>query len=256
MTHPDSPAFTFTRTFNPVVTRHRHDGWTPERQCDFIEALGECGCVLDACRRVGMSSESAYALRRRYDAIDFRLAWDAALDYAVRRLSDAALSRAIHGVAVPHYYKGEIVGEHRRFDEGLTRFLLRYRDPLTYAKSWDARPIVDGHPEQEAERLAVATDMIRDDRSRTMYEQEHAAAQAVADAECAAENKRRADAIALREAVARAVIEAEATTAARLAAEAQAGDRGDEAETAAAWAAVDAFRSDVPSTSSTSAGEP
>jgi hypothetical protein len=76
--------------FAPVRVRRRHDGWTPERQTQFIEALAECGCVADACRRVGMSSESAYALRRHYDAQAFRLAWDAALDYAIRRLSDAA----------------------------------------------------------------------------------------------------------------------------------------------------------------------
>jgi hypothetical protein len=123
--------------FAPVRVRRRHDGWTPERQTQFIKALAECGCVADACRRVGMSSESAYALRRHYDAQAFRLAWDAALDYAIRRLSDAAFSRAIHGVPVPHYYKGELVGEHRRYDERLTQFLLRYRDPLRYAKSLD-----------------------------------------------------------------------------------------------------------------------
>jgi hypothetical protein len=139
--------------FAPVRVRRRHDGWTPERQTQFIEALAECGCVADACRRVGMSSESAYALRRHYDAQAFRLAWDAALDYAIRRLSDAAFSRAIHGVPVPHYYKGELVGEHRRYDERLTQFLLRYRDPLRYAKSLDKEQY-DGSDELFAIRLA------------------------------------------------------------------------------------------------------
>jgi hypothetical protein len=42
-------------------------------------------------------------------------------------------------VPVPHYYKGELVGEHRRYDERLTQFLLRYRDPLRYAKSLETR---------------------------------------------------------------------------------------------------------------------
>ena len=101
-----------------------------------------------------MTSQSAYRLRRHFDAQGFRLAWDAALDYAIRRLSDAVYARAIHGVAVPHYYKGEVVGEHRRYDERLAMFLLRYRDPARYAKGWDKIEPVDGHEELFAVRLA------------------------------------------------------------------------------------------------------
>ncbi len=44
-----------------------------------------------------------------------------------------AFSRAVHGVMVPHYYRGEKVGEHRRYNEGLTRFLLQHLDPLNFA---------------------------------------------------------------------------------------------------------------------------
>ena len=183
MTNPAPSPFAFVRTFNPVFTRNRHDGWKPQKQIAFINALAESGCVADACRRVGMSTESAYALKRRYDAIDFRLTWDAALDYAVKRLSDAALSRAIHGVSVPHYYKGEVVGEHRRFNETLTMFILRYRDPVTYAKSWDRRDIVKGHSEQEAEQLAVGIDSILTDNSRRYCEANAAKEQAEAYAE-------------------------------------------------------------------------
>src|SRR5690606_13707357 len=72
-------------SFKPVRVRARQDGWTPQRQVDFIHALAECGCVRDACGRVGMSAESAYALVRRPDAQSFRIAWELALDNAVRR---------------------------------------------------------------------------------------------------------------------------------------------------------------------------
>ena len=54
-------------------------------------------------------------------------AWDAALDNAMHRLEEAALSRAIHGVARPIFYHGEQVGEWREYDERLAMFLLRYR---------------------------------------------------------------------------------------------------------------------------------
>src|SRR5690606_20298426 len=112
-------------------------GWTPDRQHDFIKALAESGCVTEACRAVGMSARSAYALRARADAISFRNAWDTALDYAIRRLSDAVLSRAIHGVPVAQFYRGEQIGEKRYYNDRLAMFLLRYRDPLRYGKWLD-----------------------------------------------------------------------------------------------------------------------
>ena len=76
----------------------RHDGWTAERQEAFLTALAAGGCVREACRQVGMSHVSAYALRARPSAIAFRAAWDAALDHAMHRLEEAALSRALNGV--------------------------------------------------------------------------------------------------------------------------------------------------------------
>lgn len=120
--------------FGPVPLRYRHDGWTPDRQLAFVEALAGCGCVDEACKTVGMSRNSAYALKRRHDAQAFRLAWDAAMDYAVGRLADAAMSRAINGVAVPVFHNGEQVGERRYYDERLTMFLLRHRDPVRYGQ--------------------------------------------------------------------------------------------------------------------------
>ena len=125
--------------FQPVPLRYRHDGWTPDRQLDFIQALADCGCVDEAARAVGMNRSSAYALRRRHDALAFRLAWEAASDYSVARLGDAAMSRAINGVPVPIFHNGEQVGERRHFDERLTMFLLRYRDPVRYGRWLDRR---------------------------------------------------------------------------------------------------------------------
>ncbi|MBK9588905.1 MAG: hypothetical protein IPO50_10180 [Sphingomonadales bacterium] len=118
--------------FEPVPLRARHDGWTPERQVAFIEALAETACVVQAATAVGMSATAAYHLRRRPEAQAFRLAWDAALDFGVRRLEDSALSRAIHGVARPVFFQGQQVGERRYYDERLTQFILRRRDPVRF----------------------------------------------------------------------------------------------------------------------------
>ena len=113
--------------FSPIALRPRHDGWTTARQIAFVEALADCGCVDEACQRVGMSRASAYALRRHAASGSFREAWDAAIDSALHLLEDAAIGRAIHGVPRPIFYKGEQVGEWRQHDERMAMFLLRYR---------------------------------------------------------------------------------------------------------------------------------
>jgi hypothetical protein len=152
-------------SFDPVKLRYRRDGCTPERQFDFIRYLAECGCVIEACRRVGLSSEAVYELARRPDAQSFRLAWEIAMDNAVRRVGDNAFSRALNGVAIPHYYKGELVGEHRRWDERLTMFILRYRDPLRFGKHLD-RAEFRGHVEEKALLLGEALEQVRIDAER------------------------------------------------------------------------------------------
>jgi hypothetical protein len=138
--------------FTPVPLRARHDGWTPEKQVAFIEALAASGCVDEACKRVGMHRSSAYELRARKSSESFRAAWDAALDHAVQRLADEAFSRAINGVSRPVFYKGELIGERRYFDERLTMFMLRYRDPARYGR-WRDQMRVDVPPDGVARHL-------------------------------------------------------------------------------------------------------
>jgi hypothetical protein len=140
--------------FTPVPVRPRHDGWTLHRQKAFIHALAETACVEEACRRVGISAQSAYALRRRPDASLFRDAWEAALDYGYHRLEEAALKRAVEGVPRPIFYHGEQVGEWRDFDERLTLWLLRYRRPRRFGAWRDqAGPPQHPHEDEETQRL-------------------------------------------------------------------------------------------------------
>ncbi|MCP4029606.1 MAG: hypothetical protein GY736_25255, partial [Sphingomonas sp.] len=51
--------------FEPVPRKYRYDGWTPERQHGFIAALAETGPATAAARRINMSAEGAYYLRRQ-----------------------------------------------------------------------------------------------------------------------------------------------------------------------------------------------
>jgi hypothetical protein len=85
---PDSPrarrAYRRLRVpaFYPVPTRTRRDGWTVERQADFLGMLAETGSVIGACEAVGISRKSAYQLRARPGAESFAAAWDADGDSA------------------------------------------------------------------------------------------------------------------------------------------------------------------------------
>ena len=109
-----------------------------------------------------MSKTSAYNLCVRPEAQQFRMAWDAALDLAVRRLADECYARALNGVPVPHHCQGEQVGEHRRSDNRLAMFLLRYRDPLRYARTLDEM-VFTGHPEGAGIRFAHARNAVLDE---------------------------------------------------------------------------------------------
>ncbi|MEO7634260.1 MAG: hypothetical protein ABIS38_01270 [Sphingomicrobium sp.] len=135
--------------FTPTTPRPRNDGWTVERQYDFIEALAESGCVIEACRRVGMSDTSAYKLRARSDCQDFRRAWVVALDYGDHRIEEDARTRSRRGVARPIFYKGEQIGDWRHYDERLTMFFLRTRFPERYGKQTERVRGPDEEPDVE-----------------------------------------------------------------------------------------------------------
>jgi hypothetical protein len=112
--------------FEPVPRRYRHDGWTPERQKAFIEALADTGCVTRAAAMVNMSQANCYALRRAPGAESFRRAWDAALDFGLKRLKDIAFERAIEGQLVPVFVAGKLMGFRRKRNDALLMFCLRH----------------------------------------------------------------------------------------------------------------------------------
>ncbi len=106
----------------------RYDGWTPERQRAFVKALAESGCVTRACAWVGMSNVGAYLLRKGAGAGSFARAWDEALAVGVERLADIAYERAVYGVPVPVFHKGEQVGEKRWYNDRLLMWVMRHAD--------------------------------------------------------------------------------------------------------------------------------
>ena len=155
--------------FAPVPRQSsRHDGWTPERQRGFIEALADTGSVKHAAHAVNMTAVGAYYLRRQPEADDFRKAWEAALALGVQRLEDVAMDRALHGIEVPVYHFGAVVGSRKVYNDRLLMFLLRNRA----AKRFKARGRHDAPTRAEIAKLKK--------QWQTEYEQEEAAARAEA----------------------------------------------------------------------------
>ena len=116
--------------FAPVPrAKDRSNGWKPAVQLAFIEALAETGSVKSAARRVNRAEVGAYLLRRHPAAEEFRKAWDIALDIGMRRIEDVAMDRALHGVEVPMYSYGKLIGTRTVYNDRLLMFMLRNRAP-------------------------------------------------------------------------------------------------------------------------------
>jgi len=161
---PPLPAFT------PVPRRNnRHDGWTPERQRAFIEALADTGSVTRAAAQVNIAQANCYALRRAPGAESFRAAWEAALDYGVLRLKDIAFERAIEGQLVPVFVAGKLMGFRRKRNDALLMFCLRHygqdatgkRTTINYF-STRASAGGDGDARAEAQTTTVRTTITGD----------------------------------------------------------------------------------------------
>jgi len=105
--------------------RKRHDGWTPDRQRDFLAALHATGVVAAAARAAGMSAKSAYRLRARPVAASFAAAWDKLLRQTRERAYDLAMEAAFTESLVPRTYRGQFVGLRTADNERMILAALR-----------------------------------------------------------------------------------------------------------------------------------
>ncbi|WPZ04556.1 hypothetical protein T8S45_03175 [Blastomonas marina] len=126
---PHSPRGTLPAFISVPRQKDRANGWKPDVQRSFIEALADTGSVKAACRKVGRAEVGAYILRRHPEAASFRAAWQAALDLGMQRIEDVAMDRALNGVEVPVYSYGKLVGARTVYNDRLLMFMLRNRAP-------------------------------------------------------------------------------------------------------------------------------
>lgn len=147
MAHLDTESEPLVSAPSSSTHATRYDGWTIEKQVGFLRMLAATQSVARAAQSVGMGRQSAYKLRVRLSDQPFGAAWRMAMRSARDTLVEAAIDRAVNGVEVPHYWKGELIGTSRRYDERLTALLL------TSGALDKCAPVLDG-----AERHYAADD--------------------------------------------------------------------------------------------------
>ena len=156
--------------FTPVPRlKDRTNGWKPEVQLAFIEALADTGSVDSACRAVGRTTTGAYQLRRHPEGAEFAAAWQAALAHGIQRIEDVAMDRALNGVEVPVYSYGKLVGTRTVYNDRLLMFMLRNRAPDRFAGA-------------EGPRALNAVGRMELERAKKEWQAERDAEEAEADA--------------------------------------------------------------------------
>ncbi|MGP1351745.1 MAG: hypothetical protein ACTS1Z_00340 [Parasphingopyxis sp.] len=149
-----------------MPVRARRDGWTPGRQAAFLGYLAETRCVKRAARKVGMSRESAYRLRRKAGAEGFCAAWDAIMGDAetgrgtsrrpARKVTPAMRAHRIaHGMLRPVLRGGRYIGTERKAHNSALRGALAHADRVldsTHRRAARA----EGHTPQKG--ASVSTD--------------------------------------------------------------------------------------------------
>ncbi|WP_162925290.1 hypothetical protein [Aurantiacibacter odishensis] len=136
--------------FHPAPLRSRRDGWTVDRQCNFLGHLYLTGCVSSSACAAGMSRMSAYRLRRRKDATSFAHAWDFVLnrtgndrtarDVDWRKVTDEELFRRLQaGLFAPLIHRGKVCGMRQKADNCALLRLLRRLD-TTSARPSEEEP--------------------------------------------------------------------------------------------------------------------
>ena len=130
--------------------------WTPRREKLFIDSLKTDGNVSRACERACMSRQAAYQHKRA--DLRFAALWEAAVQIGMEAdlemHEDEVTRRGLHGVDEPVFYRGEIVGETRKYSDTLLMFRAKilgrrlkrseYNESQQFdSSSVDIKPYVD-----------------------------------------------------------------------------------------------------------------
>ena len=106
--------------------RTRHDAFTRAKRREFLRALAESGCILEACRKAGVSKSTIYRLQD--DDQLFLNQCGLAMRMAATDIEAVAWDRAVNGVE-QQFACGNRVYTRVRHSDSLLRLLLQASDP-------------------------------------------------------------------------------------------------------------------------------
>lgn len=109
--------------------RQRHDAFTYARRAIFLKHLSRTGCILDACRKVGVSSQTVYRLQGK-DPL-FLKHCRQAIALASAPVELTAYERAVEGVTEQVICGGKVITR-IRYSDSLLRLLLQGSNPKKY----------------------------------------------------------------------------------------------------------------------------
>ena len=112
--------------------RERIDGFTPERQRTFLDALRETGCVRDAARVAGVSTTTIDRARRNFP--DFDADCRTVRNLAVPALEAIAYRRATVGAAARIIRNGRLFEVRVKPSDSMLRLLLAGAAPERYGR--------------------------------------------------------------------------------------------------------------------------
>lgn len=113
---------------NTVPTAENRD--LSSKEILFLDLLSEGLSVCEACERADLPRRSVY--NRRRDDPTFRQQWDESLRMAADTLEAEADRRGRDGWSEDVYYRGQVVGQRRRYSDRMLMFRLKALNPERY----------------------------------------------------------------------------------------------------------------------------
>ena len=121
-----------------MTPKKGRNSWKPL----FLDTLRGTGNVRLAASNADVARQVAY--RARDSSRQFRADWDEALEEARELLEAEARRRAAIGVDEPVYYKGQVVGQIRKYSDNLLMFLLKAHWPEKFRENLSIDQRVSG----------------------------------------------------------------------------------------------------------------
>jgi hypothetical protein len=113
--------------------RPRHDGFTPAKQKIFFKVLKKSGCIEDACRACGISTNTVRRWRDRWPDFDEKV--QCALAIASVELDMIAYKRATEGAEEKVFREGKLISTKIKPSDAMLRLLMQGANPEKYGRT-------------------------------------------------------------------------------------------------------------------------